>query len=107
MPDDKPKKGGDDIEENKAIAAIGYIWILCFVPLLLKRDSKFAQHHAKQGLILFIVEVILAFLFWIPFIGWLLSLGTIILAIMGILQALQGNYWEMPLIGQFAKKLNI
>ena len=107
MNDEKNKGDSKDIEENKSIAAIGYIWILCFIPLLLKRDSKFAQFHAKQALVLFIVEVIVGFIVWVPFIGWILGLAVLVLAIMGILQALQGNYWEMPLIGQFAKKFNI
>ncbi len=107
MNDEKIKGDSKDIEENKSIAAVGYIWILCFIPLLLKRDSKFAQFHAKQALVLFIVEVIVGFIVWVPFIGWILGLAVLVLAIMGILQALQGNYWEMPLIGQFAKKFNI
>lgn len=106
MPEEKPKREIDDVEQNKGVAAIGYIWILCFIPLLLKRDSKFAQFHGKQGLVLFIVEVVVGFIIWIPFIGWLLGLATAILAIIGILQALQGNFWEMPLLGQFAKKFN-
>ena len=107
MNDEKIKGDSKDIEENKSIAAVGYIWILCFIPLFLKRDSKFAQFHAKQALVLFIVEVIVGFIVWVPFIGWILGLAVLVLAIMGILQALQGNYWEMPLIGQFAKKFNI
>lgn len=107
MPEEKPKGELNDVEQNKAIAAIGYIWILCFVPLFMKRDSKFAQFHGKQGLVLFIVEIIISVLFWwIWWFGWILGLVTLILAIMGILQALQGNWWEMPIIGQFAKKLN-
>ena len=47
-----------DVENNKVIAAIGYIWILCLVPLFLRRRSAFAQFHAKQGLVLFILEII-------------------------------------------------
>jgi hypothetical protein len=36
-----------DVEENAVMAALSYIWILCFVPLFLKKKSKFAQFHAK------------------------------------------------------------
>ena len=50
-----------DIKKNKKIAAIGYIGILCFIPLLLKPNSRFAHFHAKQGLILFIAEVLISF----------------------------------------------
>ena len=96
-----------DIEENKTIAAIGYIWILCLIPLLLKKNSKFAQFHGKQGLVLFIVDIIGFVFFWIPFFGWLLGLLLIIVSIIGILKALSGGYWKIPVIGDFAKKINI
>lgn len=111
MANEKPAKtdiGKDnDVEENKTIAAIGYIWILCLVPLLLKRDSKFAQYHGKQALVLFIVEVILGFVGWFPVIGWILVLATIVLAVFGFFKALSGEYWEMPVIGPLAKKIKL
>lgn len=98
-----PQVDPKDIEENKVIAAISYIWILFLVPLFLKKESKFAQFHAKQGLVLFI-----AWLFaLIPVIGWLIALVVLILAIIGFLKALTGEYWEIPVMGQFAKKLNL
>src|SRR3989338_4462877 len=46
-----------DIADGKFFAAIGYISLLCFVPLFLKRDNKFAQFHGRQGLVLFILEL--------------------------------------------------
>ncbi|MBU1130793.1 hypothetical protein KJ840_01535 [Patescibacteria group bacterium] len=103
--DNAPKD--KDIEENKMLAAIGYVWILCLIPLFLKRDSKFAQFHAKQGLILFVLELIGWLIFWIPLIGWLLFVAVIILAVMGIMNAIQGRYWEMPVLGKYAKKINL
>ncbi|EKD47008.1 MAG: hypothetical protein ACD_66C00259G0004, partial [uncultured bacterium] len=54
MTDTTPAIDKKDIEDNKVLAALSYIFILCFVPLLLARDSKFAQYHAKQGLVLFV-----------------------------------------------------
>lgn len=96
-----------DIEENKVSAALAYIWILCLVPLFLKRDSKFAQFHAKQGLLLFIVELIGSVVYAIPIIGWALFVLTIILALLGIRNALDGKYWEMPFLGRYVEKLNL
>ena len=96
-----------DVESNKVIAAVGYVWILCLVPLFLKRHSKFAQFHAKQGLVLFIVEVIGWLIFWIPMIGWLLFLFILVMAVMGIMNAMQGNWWEMPVLGKYARKINL
>jgi len=100
-----------DIEENKLVAAIGYIGILCLIPLLLKPKSKFAKFHGKQGLILVIGWVINFFIALVPFIGWLLGfigmVALVILSILGILKSLAGEYWEMPFLAEYAKKINI
>ena len=100
-----------DIDDNKLIAAIGYIGILCLVPLLLKRDSAYAQFHGKQGLMLVIGWVINFMIGIIPLLGWVLSFfGTaalVILSIIGILKALAGEYWEMPYLGEYAKRLKV
>ena len=93
-----------DIEENKFIALLSYVWILCLIPLLLKRDSEFAQFHAKQGLILFLAQVILV---WVPVIGWAINLVILVIAIIGIFKVLQGEYWEVPYAQVIVKKLNI
>ncbi|PIR06164.1 MAG: hypothetical protein COV55_04785 [Candidatus Komeilibacteria bacterium CG11_big_fil_rev_8_21_14_0_20_36_20] len=101
---DKITPDKKDIESNKVLAAVGYIWILCLVPLFLKQKSKFAQFHAKQGLLLFIIELV----GWIiPVIGWILFVVAIIYAILGVKAALEGKYWEMPVLGKYAAKLNL
>jgi len=96
-----------DVQENKGVAALSYLFILFLVPLLTKRNSKFAQTHAKQGLILCIIEIIVSFFYWIPFLGWLLSLIIAVVAIYSIIQALSGKYWPIPLIGTYAEKIKI
>lgn len=91
------------------MSAIGYLGILCVVPLILERKSAFAQHHGKQGLVL-----LLAWLFlWIgnivPVLGtiiWFIgSLVLLMLIILGMVNAFQGHLWEMPVLGVYAKKL--
>lgn len=104
MPNVNPDR---DIEDNKILAAIGYIWILCLVPLFLKRNSRFTQFHAKQGLMLFIAETVGMIIFMIPLIGWILWLLVILMGVMGIVSALQGRYWEMPILGKYARKINL
>ena len=93
MPDDKkeaapapsaPSGGGSDAEQNKGMAAIAYIGILFLIPLLAKKDSEFAQYHAKQGLVLFIVDIIASFLSWIPVIGWALPIAAFVLFIIAL-----------------------
>lgn len=100
-----------DVEDSKVIAVIGYLGILCLVPLLAKKDSPFAQYHGKQGLVLLIFEVIIMMIAWIPIIGWFLSpIGWIIVlifTIIGMVNALNGSKKELPVIGKYAKSLNI
>ena len=97
------------LPDDRFIAAIGYIGVLCVVPLILKRDSKFSQHHGKQGLVLLIAWMVLWVGNIIPILGqivWLLgSFALIILMILGIINALNGKFWEMPILGSFAKNL--
>jgi uncharacterized membrane protein len=100
-----------EIEEGKIFAFLGYWWILFLVPLLAKKDNKFALFHGKQGMILFVYWIAIWILSFIPFIGviigflgWILGL---ILAIIGMVKSLQGQYWKMPVLGDIAEKIKI
>jgi uncharacterized membrane protein len=99
-----------DVEEGKSLAWLSYIWLLFLVPLLAKKDNKFCKFHAKQGLVLFIAEIIVSIINVIPILGqiiWLLcALFFLIIAIMGIVQSLGGKYWKMPILGGLAEKFN-
>jgi uncharacterized membrane protein len=98
------KTGTDqDIEDNKVVAAFSYIWILFLIPMLMKKDSKFCQFHAKQGLILFLFS----FVSWFPIIGWLVGLAIIVVSIVGIVKTLAGERWEIPFIYDLSKKINL
>ncbi len=51
----------EDIKENKLIAVFAYLNVLVLVPILAGRKSPFARYHAKQGLVLFVIEAFLHF----------------------------------------------
>ena len=96
-----------DVELNKTVAALSYIWILCLVPLLAKKDSEYAQFHAKQGLVLFIVEIVGSLFFWFPFFGQLLALVLLIVSVIGVIKTLNGEWWEAPVIFEWSKKIKL
>lgn len=100
-----------DAKDEKIFAMLGYLWILCFIPLIYRRNNKFAVFHARQGLIIFIISLIIFVLRAIPMIGPLIGLlGFIsigLLVITGIIQALLGNYWRIPVIGDYAEKIKL
>jgi len=99
----QPMSNEKDIEENKLWAFLGYLGLLCLIPLLAKKDSKFAQFHAKQGLILLIASVGMV----IPFINIILGIAIFVLWIMGIINVFSGKMKKLPIVGDLAEKLNI
>lgn len=99
------------VEQGKIYAFLGYWGILFLIPIFAKKDNEFAVFHGKQGLVLFILEIIFTVLGYIPFIGYIISpLGYIfcgIMAIIGMAQSLNGKYWKMPWLGEYAEKIKI
>ncbi len=102
-----PPLNDDDVEKGKGLAWLSYLGILWLVPLLAMKENTYCKFHAKQGIILTIWFVAISILGAIPVIGWIiLPLGYIfglVLAIMGIINALNGKYWKMPLLGEMAQ----
>ena len=103
-PDSTSEYDETDVENNKIISLFAYCGILFIVPLLAGKDSKYARFHTNQGIILFILSVIMTFLSVFPNIGWVFKIGGVfvaILAILGIINAVTGKARELPLIGKF------
>jgi len=93
----------DDVEEGKAMAIFAYLPILCFVPFIQgKKTNRFAYEHGKQGVLLFLFEVIalLGALFWKA----ALFLASVA-ALVGIIYVIQGRKWQVPIIGGLADRL--
>ncbi|MCR8636383.1 hypothetical protein NV381_34930 [Paenibacillus sp. N5-1-1-5] len=91
-----------DVNANKWIGVLAYI--LFFLPLLAAKESRFAMYHANQGLVLLILGIACNIVLGlIPVIGWILlplaNLATLVLAILGIIQAANGQLKPLPLIG--------
>lgn len=100
------EKMSKKVANKNGLAALSYLWVLCLVPLLGSKD-EFVKFHAKQGFVLFIIEVGLALVGWIPVIGWLASLIVAIVAIIGLIKALNGEKWEIPYVYDWSKKIKI
>ena len=108
-----PGKGAPNASNDRLMAAIGYVGILCLIPLVFARQSPFAQEHAKQGLVLAIIGIVIQMLsstMWrAPFGGLLVSLvglGILVVSIMGILKAFRGEKFEIQYISDWARKIN-
>ncbi len=97
----------DDIEQGKGMAWLAYLGILFLIPMLSLKDNQFAKFHVKQGIMLLIFSVAVGIVGAIPFIGWFIIwpvgyIFSLVMAIMGIVNAAQGKYWTMPLLGKMA-----
>lgn len=106
-----PAFDSKDVAENKLVAALSYVWLLFLIPLLAKKDSKFCQEHAKQGLVFFIASIALSIISMVPVLGWLIGfIGWIVMLVVGIVaivKTLQGQFWEIPAIGAYRHKINL
>jgi len=100
----------EDIEKNKWIAGISYIWILFILYWLV--DSKFVKFHAKQSLTIFIAEVFFALskpiLSFLPNYGTFADIMGVLLfisRIMGFIYGITGQVKKIPIIGDSSEKL--
>jgi uncharacterized membrane protein len=97
--------------EDKTIAIISYLTIIGFIIAIVMHGSKKTQlgkFHLRQnlglivvGVALMIANIILAF---IPIIGWLISLalsiGLLVLWVMGLISAINGQTKPLPVVGE-------
>lgn len=105
---DEPAATPTEVQEGKFFAVIAYISFFCIVSLVLKKDNKFSLYHAKQGLVLFVFEVLCFILSVIP-VFWLIRAFIILffflVALLGILHSLQGRCARIPVLSEIADKI--
>ena len=96
LPADVVQKSQEDVQSVRDVAALSYVWILSVIIFFVRRDSAFAQFHARQAMVLFVLSI----LFWfLPFVGRFLDLLILGLCALGFLSAAQGQWRELPLVG--------
>lgn len=102
-------------KKGNTMAVFAYLWILIIIPFLTEgKNDPFVKFHLKQGLALIIFDVVGwvvgAVVGWFPVIGWLIVwlwwVASLVFAIIGIMNVLNGQEKELPVIGQYAKNFN-
>jgi uncharacterized membrane protein len=103
-------------DSNRGIMIVlSYLWVLALVPLLLEKDDSEVQWHAKNGLALFVAElilwVILAVLGLVPVLGCILvpvwfalGVAVIVVHIICIVKGINGERFIVPGISQYADR---
>jgi uncharacterized membrane protein len=95
--------------------AIG--WIIALIAVITEKNNLFVKFHAVQALSLFVVSFLLYFVLGMlvfpgVFLGGglflllyqLIGLGLLVVMIIMIVQAAQGKWYRLPIIGDFAAK---
>lgn len=112
----------NDIANNKAISILSYLGPLVFIPLFARKNSPFAQFHAKQGVTLLALNILCTivnsllgmiqftrgsffggFVTYVPWyiqaVRYSLSACVIALAVFGIIHVARGQKKPLPVIG--------
>ena len=94
---------------------LSYLWILALVPLLVEKEDKEVQWHAKHGIVLMVAEIA----FWIVFniivamiplgcmvalLGPLVALGFLAVHVIAIMKGLNGQRLIIPGLSEYASK---
>lgn len=111
----------EEIEDGRILAAVAYLPALCFVGFAAAPTNRYVQFHARQGLILFGIEMAACVALWIldisvgliPFLGLLvtatarLAVGLLLLAvtIYGVAKGASGTFARIPFLGDGIEKV--
>jgi uncharacterized membrane protein len=97
---------------------LSYLGILALIPLIMKKDDRDVQWHAKNGLMLTVAFIVISILWSIlnnfmpasigcalSFVGCAIWIGWLALSIMGIMKALKGERFRIPVVSDMADKM--
>lgn len=110
-----PATGGGQNQNRGLMIVLSYLWILAIVPLIMEKDDKEVQWHAKHGLVLLVAEIILyvvaGVLGMLPVVGCvtvflfpIIGLGALIVRILCIVKGINGERFVIPGLSQYADR---
>jgi uncharacterized membrane protein len=98
----------EQIESGKTMAVVSYI--IFFIPLLMDdmRKNPFVMYHTEQSIVLLLLNIAAGIVGTLTCgIGLILYIPWLILLIMGIMNAANGQMKPLPVIGQFGEKFGL
>ncbi len=107
-----PAAGSND---KTLMLVLAYLFPLSLIPLLTEKEDRNVQWHAKHGIVLgvawAIIWVVYMIVLQIPFVGCLslvlapiIGLGAMIVTIMAIVKAVNGQRFLIPGLSDYADK---
>ena len=102
-----PPPAAPDQSNRTLLLVAAYLWIFAVIPLLVEKEDKEVQWHAKHGLVLFAIEFALCIVFGVltsvPLLGcivgivWMVvGLGILVLHVLCIMKAINGQRFLIP-----------
>ena len=102
---EEKQKSSTGLDENVAgflCYLLGFITGIVF--LIVEKESRFVKFHAKQFTITFLGLFVISLLIgWIPVIGTLILIFSLILWLILMIKALQGKRYSLPIVGKMAE----
>jgi uncharacterized membrane protein len=107
----------NNVDNGKTTAIVSYItiigWLIAYFAMHQPKKTSLGSYHLRQTLLLFIIAIvyqiaITIIVMAVPSIGTILSLvGLVFLVlwIMGLIAAINGQEKPMPLIGEKAQEI--
>jgi uncharacterized membrane protein len=92
----------------KIQACMSYLGILALVPLVLNSDDDYARFHARQGVIIWMWEVLAIYALVIPGGRMFFTISSFLcftLSVIGLISVLLGRAWKFPVIGDWAESI--
>ncbi len=107
----QPVGGAETVrEQDKIMLVLAYLGIFALIPMLTVKDSEYVKWHAKQGLVFGVGGgIALSILALIPFVGPIIGcvgfLGWWGVNVMGMVKAIKGERWAIPVVSDIAAKI--
>ncbi len=95
-------------DNGKTVGIIAYLWLIGWVIALIMHNDKKTElgaFHVRQALGLMILWIIVSIINFvlgiagIPFVGYIFSLGLLVLWILAFIGAIQGEKKLLPVLG--------
>jgi uncharacterized membrane protein len=101
--------GGQKMSSNNdtLLSVLSYIGPLVIVSYIMPKKSPTVIFHVKQGVVLLVIEIAVWFIGMLVWMLWpllqIVNVATLVLSIIGIVNAVGGKMKELPLVGRWSR----
>ena len=94
----------DTTEDEKLMAILAYVPVLCLIPFMRTERSDFVSGHVRLGVTLFVIEIFALILRYLRVVWDLVILLCIIGALAGIFHVVRGRRFDLPYLSNLLSR---